>query len=156
MYSFGWMQIAKATGYCSKKLAFKGLLIHHRYSSLHHQSLAPRSIWNEWQSKLVFHNIWCQVSFLDVNRELKQWWECQWEHYKTVDLITKYNHFTWECNYLTPVAWKLVSINQWLNFFICNWVYLLKDWFCLSFQVYLILGFLGVYYSNTLEWRVSW
>ena len=38
-------------------------------------------------------------SHVNKNRELKQrGWECRREYYKTIDLITEYNHFMWECN----------------------------------------------------------
>ena len=38
---------------------------------------------------------------ISKNRELKQWGrERRREGYKTIDLITEYNHFLWECNHL--------------------------------------------------------
>ena len=38
---------------------------------------------------------------ISKNRELKQWGrERRRERYKTIDLITEYNHFLWECNHL--------------------------------------------------------
>ena len=41
-------------------------------------------------------------SHINKNRKLKQrGWERQRERYKTIDLITLYNHFMWECNHLT-------------------------------------------------------
>ena len=40
-------------------------------------------------------------SHISKNRELKQrGQERQRECHKTIDLITEYNHFTWECNHL--------------------------------------------------------
>ena len=40
-------------------------------------------------------------SHINKNRELKQRRrECHWERCKTIDLITEYNHFMWECNHL--------------------------------------------------------
>ena len=41
------------------------------------------------------------LSHISKNRELKQRGrEYQQECYKTMDLITEYNHFMWECNHL--------------------------------------------------------
>ena len=44
-------------------------------------------------------------SHINKNRELKQReQERHWERCKTIDLITEYNHFMWECNHL--VHWS--------------------------------------------------
>ena len=47
------------------------------------------------------YNLCIDVILKEVNRDLTQLGrECRRERHKTVDLITKYNDFTWECNQL--------------------------------------------------------
>ena len=75
-----------------------------------------------WKTRkcIAFAFVLCHLentsSHINKIRELKQRGrECQREYYKTVDLITEYNHFTWECNH--PVhrsreqkkCWHMVS-----------------------------------------------
>ena len=44
---------------------------------------------------------------INKNGELKQWGrERRRERYKTIDLITEYNHFMWECNHLVHWSWE--------------------------------------------------
>ena len=59
----------------------------------------------ETRKCIAFAFVLCHLentpSHINKNRELKQLGrECQQECYKTIDLITEYNNFTWECNHL--------------------------------------------------------
>ena len=58
-----------------------------------------------WKTRKCIAFVLCHLentpSHINKNRELKQRErERQRESYKTIDLITKYNHFMWECNHL--------------------------------------------------------
>ena len=61
----------------------------------------------KWKSRKCFAIaiVLCHLentpSHINKNRKLKQrGWERQRERYKTIDLITEYNYFMWECNHL--------------------------------------------------------
>ena len=65
--------------------------------------------YRRWKTRkcIAFAFVLCHLEntpcHINKNRELKQRGrECQRECYKTIliDLITEYNHFTWECNHL--------------------------------------------------------
>ena len=60
-----------------------------------------------WKTRkcIAFAFVLCHLentsSHINKIRELKQRGrECQREYYKTIHLITEYNHLTWECNHL--------------------------------------------------------
>ena len=82
-----------------------------------------------WKTRkcIAFAFVLCHLentpSHINKNRELKQRGrECQRECYKTIDLITEYNHFMWECNHLAHRSPKNKR-----NVGIC-WAKLVSNW----------------------------
>ena len=78
--------------HCSEKLTDEA--VHSQFMTPLHKILTS----SPTASNFV---LWCRRSREDLCRELKQRGrERERERDKTIDLVTEYNHFTWECNHL--------------------------------------------------------